>query len=135
MMHPSFREMMMREHQRDLERRAHEAHRLRPSRPPDAASTEPVVLRLCCVRDDNALERLAAVEGRPAPAGRHVVAEVGGVVVAALPLGPGTPFADPFRPTAHLLPLLELRARQLTAGRSRGRPLALRWAARAWSRA
>jgi hypothetical protein len=135
MMHPSFREMMIRDHQRDLERRARHAHRLQTGRPPDAASTEPVVLRLCCVHDDTALERLAALEGRPAPAGRHVVAEVGGVVVAALPLGPGTAFADPFRPTAHLLPLLELRARQLSAGRSRGRPLALRWAARAWGRA
>jgi hypothetical protein len=135
MMHPSFREMMMREHQRDLERRARDAHRLRASRPPDATSTEPVVLRLCCVHDDYSLERLAALEGRAAPTGRHVVAEVGGVVVAALPLGPGTAFADPFRPTAHLLPLLELRARQLTAGRTRGRPLVLRWAARAWSRA
>jgi len=34
-------------------------------------------------------------------------------VVAALPLGGGEPLSDPFRPTAHLLPLLRLRASQL----------------------
>jgi hypothetical protein len=126
---------MMREHERDLERRARSAHHRRRREPAQALPTEPVVLRLCCVQDDPALERLAALEGRPAPSGRHVVAEVEGVVVAALPLGPGAAFADPFRPTAHLLPLLELRARRLAAGRPRRGTLALWWAARAFGRA
>ncbi len=57
----------------------------------------------------------------PPPSGRLVVAEVDGIVVAAYPLGNGTPLADPFRPTAHLMPLLELRARQLSPTERRGR--------------
>ena len=40
-------------------------------------------------------------------------AEIDGKVVAALPLRGGKVMADPFRPTAHLIPLLELRAKQL----------------------
>jgi hypothetical protein len=83
------------------------------------------VLRLCSVHDDDALARLAQLEGRPEPQGRHVVAEVRGFVVAALPLGPGSVIADPFRPTAHLIPLLELRAKQLTSDRARPRSLAV----------
>lgn len=74
---------------------------------------EPVALRLCSVHDDGALERLAVLEGQPAPSGRFVLAEVDGEVVAALPLRGGRPLTDPFRPTAHLLPLLRLRAAQL----------------------
>ena len=42
-------------------------------------------------------------------------------MVAAYPLGIGSPLADPFRPTAHLMPLLELRARQLAPEERRGR--------------
>jgi hypothetical protein len=59
------------------------------------------------------------------------VAEVSGSIVAALPLAGGKPLADPFRPTAHLLPLLRLRADQLTRtpGRSRSLLTMLRWSA------
>ena len=52
-------------------------------------------------------------DGRPVPRGRVVLAEVDGDIVAALPLGGGAALTDPFRPTAHLLPLLRLRAAQL----------------------
>jgi hypothetical protein len=38
---------------------------------------------------------------------------VGDDVVAALPLEGGRPLADPFRPSAHYVELLQLRARQL----------------------
>jgi hypothetical protein len=76
---------------------------------------EPVLLRLSDAHDVPALHRLAALEGRSAPAERCVLAEVGGSVVAALPVGGGRPIADPFARTKHLLPLLELRARQLRA--------------------
>jgi hypothetical protein len=68
------------------------------------------------VHDDDALERLASLEGRPLQDGSFVVAEVGGRLVAAAPLDGGFPLADPFAPTAHLLPLLRLRARQIDAG-------------------
>jgi hypothetical protein len=93
------------------------------------------MLRLSSVHDDEVLARLAVLEGRRAPSGQHVLAEVRGVVVAALPLGPGPALADPFRPTAHLIPLLELRARQLADDRPRRRSLPVRRLVRAWSRA
>ena len=87
------------------------------------------------MHDDAALDRLAELEGQPAPKGRFVVAEVSGTVVAALPLGCGNALSDPFRATAHLIPLLELRAKQLGAEcSSRGRFAAFS-AVRAWGRA
>ena len=72
-----------------------------------------MLLRLCTIADDPVLDRLAELEGQPQPKGRHVVAEVDGAVIAALPLAGGRPLADPFRFTAQLLPLLELRRKQL----------------------
>jgi hypothetical protein len=120
-MHPDFRELTLRQNRLELERKLRLAQ-LRPARrPAPSPPAEPLTLRLSGVQDDDALDRLAALEGRPAPKGQHVVAEVAGVVVAALPLGPGSVLADPFRPTAHLLPLLELRARQLADAPRRGR--------------
>jgi hypothetical protein len=113
MMHPQFRFDLLRERSHQLELDMQRTRLLtkntRPVPPPD----EPVALRLCSVHDDPALERLGVLEGRSVPNGRFVLAEVNGIVVAALPLAGGEPFADPFRPTAHLLPLLRLRASQL----------------------
>jgi hypothetical protein len=72
-----------------------------------------LVLRLGTVHDDAVLERLALLDGKPLPHGRHIVAELDGIVVAAQPVGCGDLIADPFRRTAHLVPLLELHAKQL----------------------
>ena len=124
-MHPAFREMMLRENQRNLDRQLRNAYLRRERQPAAARPAEPVMLRLSGVHDDDALDRLAELEGRRAPQGQHVVAEVGGVIVAALPLGPGPALADPFRPTAQLIPLLELRAKQLTDAGTRRRSLLL----------
>ena len=126
---------MLRDNQRDLERKLRHAYLLREHEPAAPPSAEPVLLRLSSVRDDEALTRLAALEGRPAPKGQHVVAEVGGVVVAALPLGAGPAIADPFRRTAQLMPLLELRAKQLADDRPRRRSRAVLRAVRGLSRA
>jgi hypothetical protein len=83
-----------------------------------------LVLRLGTVHDDAALDRLAVLDGKRLSRGRHVIAEIDGIVVAAKPVAGGAPIADPFRRTAHLLPLLELRARQLSpTGRGHLRPL------------
>ena len=41
------------------------------------------------------------------------MAEVNGELVASLPLLGGEPLADPFRATAHLVPLMRLRPSQL----------------------
>jgi hypothetical protein len=136
MTHPDFRQLLLHDQQVKLDRSARDAY-LRRSGVDEAPSveSEPVVLRLCSVHDDHALERLAVLEGRPAPKGRFVVAEIGGTVVAALPLEGGDALADPFRATAHLLPLLELRARQLGSAYSHRGRLAALGSLRAWSRA
>jgi hypothetical protein len=134
-MHPEFLQMTLHDHQRDLDQRTRFAYTARSIPEPQVENQEPVELRLCRVDDDPALERLAMLEGRPAPAGRYVIAEVDGTVVAAISLLSGAVLADPFEPTAHLLPLLRLRAAQLApeARRSRGLPL---WSTvRGWSRA
>lgn len=83
-----------------------------------------LVLRLGTVHDEAALGRLASMDGKSLGPGPHVVAEIDGIVVAARPVDGGEPIADPFRRTAHLLPLLELRAGQLfPVGRGHLRPL------------
>lgn len=86
----------------------------RAPRPPQAASDlSQIELRLCCVGDDDSLAELATLAERPVPPGRSVVALVNGRLVAALPLAGGQMLSDPFVRTAHLRPLLELRANQL----------------------
>jgi hypothetical protein len=112
-MHPDFRMDLIHEREHALDQALQRARLL--DEQPAEPSQEAVVLRLCNVHDDEALERLAVFEGRPSPRGRYVLAEVDGEVVAALPLAGGEPLSDPFRPTAHLLPLLRLRASQLEA--------------------
>jgi hypothetical protein len=74
--------------------------------------------------DDAALRLLAALDGGRVPAGRILVAEVDGEIVAAVPLAGGPAIADPFRRTSALVNLLGLRAAQLRGmerDRKRGR--------------
>ena len=132
-MHPEFLQQAISDNERSLEQTTRRAHLHRPWTDLPAATIEPVILRLCTVRDDCTLDRLAELEGKAAPRGRYVVAEIDGTVVAALPLGSGALLADPFRPTAHLVPLLELRAKELIPAPRRGPAV---WGAvRSWSRA
>jgi hypothetical protein len=113
MMHPDFRMEMIHAEQQRIGQALNRSRLLeRPAVQPQPAE-ESVALRLCSVHDDDALERLAVLEGQPSPRGRFVLAEVDGEVVAALPLRGGRPLSDPFRATAHLVPLLRLRAAQL----------------------
>lgn len=79
-----------------------------------------VSIRLATCADADAVERLAQLEGRRTPEGAVLVAFVAGHPLAALPLDGGPPLADPFRPTAHLVRLLELRAAELAAGERAG---------------
>jgi hypothetical protein len=124
MQHPDVMRFLAQEHVRELEADALRARRRR-QRPaaasPAAVDEAQVALRLCRVDDDAALERLAELEGRPAPHGRFVLAEVDGVVVAAVPLAGGAALTDPFRATAHLVPLLRLRADQVVRPEKRRR--------------
>ena len=134
-MHPDFHQMGIDERQRELVEQVRNGFARRQAAEQLPTEPEAVVLRLCTVHDDEALERIAALEGLPVASGRHVVAEVNGAVVASLPLVGGAAIADPFRATAHLMPLLELRAKQLAPERRTGRTLWLRGAVRGWSRA
>ena len=114
-MHPFFSETIVRTRERELERAVKDIHRRQEAPVVRQPTKESVLLRLTTINDGDAIERLAALEGMVEPDCRCVVAEIDGTVVAALPLRGGTIMADPFRPTAHLVPLLELRAKQLTA--------------------
>ena len=74
-------------------------------------------LREATADDAAALHRLARLDsrGRP-PAGRLIVAEDGGEVVAAMAVETGDAIADPFRPTAAIVALLRLRANPAPRG-------------------
>ena len=134
-MHPFFSETIVRTRERELERSVRDIHRRQAVPVVRQPAKESVLLRLTTIGDADAIERLAALEGMAEPDCRCVVAEVDGTVVAALPLRGGTVMADPFRPTAHLVPLLELRAKQIAAPWQQQRPTRLRRLVRAFDRA
>lgn len=134
-MHPFMSETMLRANERELERRVRDVHhRQQPPAVTRAPAKEPVLLRLTTVRDAEAMQRLSALECVPAPNSRCVVAEIDGTIVAALPLQGGKVIADPFRATAHLVPLLELRAKQLAAPAKSPRRSGIRGLVRALGR-
>ena len=91
-----------------------------------------VNVRLMRPEDRAALVRLAALDSGPVPFGAWLVAEVEGELWAALPLTGGRALADPFRHTADLASLLEMRAVQMRAGPHSGPSVraAIRWLAR-----
>jgi hypothetical protein len=116
--HPEIMRFLVKEHVEDLRHAAQPV--LRPAQRTAADVTE-IELRLCRVGDDPALDQLAELAERPLPFGRLVVAVVDGRIVAALPIAGGHTLTDPFVRTAHLRPLLELRAAQLREPEPRGR--------------
>ena len=71
-----------------------------------------ISIRPATAADTHALRRVAERDSRLLPPGRLLVAEVAGEVQAALSLDTAEWVADPFRPTAALVDLLRLRARQ-----------------------
>lgn len=92
------------------------ADRLEPAQPEvslAASSSGGIVIRRSRAGDHSAVARLARLDSKPVPAGPLLVAEVDGELEAALPVLGGPAVANPFRPTAHLVSLLALRARQL----------------------
>jgi hypothetical protein len=76
-----------------------------------------VTFRLASSEDDSALHRLAQLDSAASPTGPTLVAEAQGELIAGVPLGGGRGMADPFRPTAEVVRLLELRAAQLSGDR------------------
>jgi hypothetical protein len=73
-------------------------------------SPSSVVMRAARGSDGVALAQLARLDSKRPPRGEVLVAEVDGVIDAALQLDDGASFANPFKPTAGLVELLELRA-------------------------
>jgi hypothetical protein len=71
-----------------------------------------ISIRLASEADNANLIQLAALDSAPAPHGPVLVADLDGEIVAAHQLDRARSIADPFRPTADLRELLELRARQ-----------------------
>jgi hypothetical protein len=98
-----------------------------------------VTIRESCAEDRRALVRLAGRDSKRPSEDRLLVVEVGGELIAGVPLEGGEPFADPFRRTASLVALLEFRAAQLRRAERRGGRLAMlprrAWAGRAARRA
>ena len=75
-----------------------------------------ITVRTSRPADEVRLARLAALDSARPLRGPALIAESGSSMLAALPLGPGRPIADPFEPTAEIVALLELRKQQLAAG-------------------
>ncbi len=91
-----------------------------------------VTIRPAFPDDSAALERLAALDSSTVPdGGALLIAGVDGVIVAALRIEDDSTIADPFHPTAELVALLAVRARQLRGGGARRRRAAPR---RGWAR-
>jgi hypothetical protein len=74
-----------------------------------------VSFRLAREDDVAAIYRVAALDGQRAPAGEVLVAEADSEIIAALSVTDGTRVADPFRWTADVVSLMEMRAAQLQA--------------------
>jgi hypothetical protein len=78
-----------------------------------------VLIRAARGSDGPALELLAELDSSIVPAGQLLVAESDGQIVAALAPRSGERIANPFRRTADLVALLELRAGRTRAPRPR----------------
>ena len=74
--------------------------------------TNEVTIRRSRTGDAVDLGRLAQLDGTLYGGAPALVAEVGGRLLAALPLDGSRPFADPFRHTAQLVAMLQLRRNQ-----------------------
>jgi len=73
-----------------------------------------LTLRLATSADRSTLARLAELEQTTSPQEPILLGEVMERTVAALSLRDGRVIADPFMPTAELVELMRLRARQIT---------------------
>ena len=78
-----------------------------------------VSIRMARPEDEYAIYRVAALDGAKAPAGRVLVAEADGDIIAALSVTDGAKAADPFRWTSDVIALMKMRADQLSADDAR----------------
>jgi hypothetical protein len=97
-----------------------------------ARDGQPITIRRATGADHATIQRLAALDSAPAPAGEILIAEIGDQALGAIEVASGAAIADPFRPTAELVELLRVRADRLRAtASSRRLRLRPRWAYRA----
>ena len=80
-----------------------------------STTTDTVTIRHAGSQDAVALKLLAMLDSSQPLAGPVLVAESGGLVLAALSLRDGRVAADPFFPTADLVALLRARAERIEA--------------------
>jgi hypothetical protein len=73
------------------------------------------VIRIATENDAAALSHLAAMDGKAPLEGSILIGELHGDPVAAVSLSDDRSISDPFRPTAHLLATMRVRARGLHA--------------------
>jgi hypothetical protein len=100
----------------DSMERAERHRRARQSREqPLAPRYDAVTIRRTTPDDWTGLDRLAQLEGRIAPGGPALVAEVEDRILAARWISGDVTLADPFLPTGELVSLLDTRARHLGA--------------------
>ena len=93
--------------------RAAAGRRAGDGQPDGDGAVSPVTIRFATPADAASLARLAQLDSRRPPQLPALVAEVDGQFVAALSISGGEAVADPFRRTADIVGLLELRASQL----------------------
>ena len=79
---------------------------------PRTAAASGITVRRATAADEASIAYIAALDSSAAPRGEVLVADVGGEIVAARSLTKPRGIADPFRQTADISELLELRARQ-----------------------
>ena len=73
------------------------------------------VIRLATEADADVLTDLARLDSQDPLEGSILIGELHGQPVAAISLADGRSVADPFRPTAHLIATMRVRARGLEA--------------------
>jgi hypothetical protein len=135
-MTPNLHILQADDHTRELRGRADDRRRIGAGRAShEGEVVANVSIRRADGRDCLALDRLEQLEGRRLRLGPVLVAEVGGEVLAALPLDGGGGISDPFRRTGWLLELLERSRAQLGGARRAARPplASLRWRRRSSS--
>ena len=88
---------------------------------PTVTAAPSVLIRAARGSDGAEIARVAALDSARIPAGEVLVAEADGTIVAARSVQTGAAVADPFRRTADVLELLDLRAAALAAPAGRRR--------------
>jgi hypothetical protein len=82
--------------------------------------TEPITIRHSADGDRARVLELSQLDGRPAPTGDMLLAEVDGKLWAAVGIEDGAAVSDPFEPAGDVVWLLQVRAEQERAMRAPG---------------